>query len=389
MPFEKRCFAQVDLDAIVHNYNYVSNTINDAKIMAVVKANAYGHGALAVAKLLLQNGAQYFGVSGLHEALELRKNGINAHILIFGHTSPKAVKTLAKYNISQTVYSLEYAQSLNAAAKSENAVLNIQIKTDTGMGRLGFLFRDNLNAACDEITKVCQMENLNAEGIFTHFAVADSKKQSDINYTKKQYALFSKGIEILKNRDITFDFTHCCNSAAAFMYPEFKSTLVRAGIVLYGEAPSAQLEITSLKTALQLKAVISQVKHIKKGSYESYGRTFCAKSDMKIATVCAGYADGYPRAMSNLGTVSINNKPAKVIGRVCMDQLMVDVTDIENVKEGDIATLYGSDAADSVKAVAKIANTINYEIICSVGHRVPRVYMQNGKVLNIVDYLEQ
>ncbi len=389
MQFERRCFAEVDLDAILHNYNCVLNNAKGAKVMAVVKANAYGHGAVKTAKFLQQNGAEFFGVSGLQEALELRKNGINSHILIFGYTSPKAADILAQNNFSQTVYSLEYAKELSKQAQKCNEKINIQIKTDTGMGRIGFAVRDDVKAACEEIAQVCDLPNLKAEGIFTHFACADSKEPSDVAYTKSQYALFKSAIDALKNRDISFELIHCCNSAAAFMYPEFTNTLVRAGIVLYGENPSLDLDIGELKTAIQLKAVISQVKDVKKGSFESYGRTFCAPKDMRIATICAGYADGYPRVMSNIGTICVSGKPAKVLGRVCMDQLMVDVSDIENVQIGDIATLYGGDIADSVSDIAKCTNTINYEIICSVGHRVARVYTQNGKEVDVVDYLSQ
>ncbi len=388
MQFIRRCFAQIDLDAIINNYNCIKNAVNGANVMAVVKADAYGHGAVTIAKHLWQNGANYFGVSGLQEALELRKNGIEAEILIFGYTVESAALDLAQNNIQQTVYNLQYAQKLNDFAKKNNVHLNVQIKVDTGMGRLGFAARDSVQNACDEIEAVCKLSNLKATGIFTHFAAADSKQQADVLYTKNQHEMFIKTIEILKQRNISFDLVHCCNSAAAFMYPQFASNLVRAGIALYGENPSKDMNITQLKPTIKFKAIISQVKNIKKGSFESYGRTFCAEKDMKIATVCAGYADGYPRAMSNVGIVKINEKPAKVIGRVCMDQLMVDVSEIDNVKEGDIATLFGAGAFNSVTDIANIANTLNYEIICGVGRRVPRVYIKGGKEIGYVDYLD-
>ncbi len=387
MQFERRCFAQIDLDAIMHNYNYIKKTVDDAKIMAVVKADAYGHGAVGVAKFLWENGADYFGVSGLKEALELRNSGIKADVLVFGYTDEKSSIKLAKYNIEQTVYNLQYAQNLNNAAKQNNVCLNVQIKVDTGMGRLGFLARDDVEKACDEIEAVCKLSNIKVKGIFTHFAAADSKQQADVLYTENQYDIFVQTLDELKKRRISIDLVHCCNSAAAFMYPQFKNKLVRTGIALYGESPSEDLNITQLKPAIKLMAVISQVKNINKGSFESYGRTFCAQKDMKIATVCAGYADGYPRAMSNIGVVSVNNMKAKVIGRVCMDQLMVDVSEIEDVKEGDIATLFGTGQCNSVLEVANISNTLNYEIICGVGRRVPRVYIKGGEEISFVDYL--
>ncbi len=388
MQFKRRCFAQIDLDAIINNYNCIKNAVNGAHVMAVVKADAYGHGAVTTAKHLWQNGANYFGVSGLQEALELRKNGIEAEILIFGYTAESAALDLAQNNIQQTVYNLQYAHNLNDLAKQNNVYLNVQIKVDTGMGRLGFAARDNVQNACDEIEAVCKLSNLKATGIFTHFAAADSKQQADVLYTQNQHEIFTKTIDTLKQRGVNFNLVHCCNSAAAFMYPQFTNNLVRAGIALYGENPSKDMNIKQLKPAIKLKAIVSQVKNIKKGSFESYGRTFCAEKDMKIATVCAGYADGYPRAMSNVGTVKINEKPAKVIGRVCMDQLMVDVSEIDNVKEGDIATLFGAGAFNSVTDVANMANTLNYEIICGVGRRVPRVYIKDKKEISFVDYLD-
>lgn len=389
MDFERRCWAQVDLDALRHNFALVRAAASGTPVMAVVKADAYGHGAVRTAKLLAAEGAACFGVSGLEEALELRRAGISQPILILGYTTPAAAHTLAEHAIVQTVYAAEYAAALSREAQSAGVRVAVHIKLDTGMGRIGFAVRDNMEAALAEIAAACALPGLAAEGLFTHFAVADSTDDDDIAYTQYQHALLQQAIDGLAARGIAFSTVHCCNSAGTFVHPAFHHHLVRAGIILYGENPSHDTALPGLRPALCLKAAVSHVKEVAAGDYESYGRTFRAERPMRVATVSVGYADGYPRLLSNRGTLSLHGKPARVLGRVCMDQLMVDVTHIPEAKPGDAAVVYGAEAADSASHIADMTGTINYEILCNIGRRVPRVYVENGAETEIVDYLKE
>lgn len=389
MDFERRCWAQVDLDALRHNFALVRAAAAGTPVMAVVKADAYGHGAVRAAKLFAAEGAACFGVSGLEEALELRRADIRLPILILGYTTPAAARTLAQHEIVQTVYAADYAAALSHEAKSAGVRVKVHIKLDTGMGRIGFAVRDNMEQALDEIARACALPGLAAEGLFTHFAAADSKEAGDMAYTEYQHDLLRQTIDGLAARGVAFSLVHCCNSAGTFMYPAFHHDLVRAGVILYGENPSHDAMLSDLRPALCLKAAVSHVKDVAQGDYESYGRTFCADKPMRVATVSVGYADGYPRLLSNRGTLSLHGKPARVLGRVCMDQLMVDVTDIPEAKTGDAAVVYGADAADSAAHIADMTGTINYEILCNIGRRVPRVYVENGAEMEMVDYLQQ
>ncbi|MEG1932642.1 MAG: alanine racemase, partial [Pygmaiobacter sp.] len=265
--------------------------------------------------------------------------------------------------------------------------VNIHIKVDTGMGRIGFDALDDFDAALFEIEEATHLPGLCPVGIFTHFSVSDSKRPSDIEYTKKQYALFCSTIEHLAAKGIAFPIKHCCNSAAIFMYPEMQLDLVRPGVVLYGHQPSPDVVCPGLSGALQIKAAISLVKRIRAGDDISYGRIFRAEHDMMVATLAVGYADGYQRALSDCGIVSIHGKPARVVGRVCMDQMVVDVTDIPNVRQGETAIVFGGGAADTLDDIAAKCHTINYEILCDIGRRVPRVYVRAGKPISVTDYM--
>ena len=355
--------------------------------MAVVKADAYGHGDAVVSTVLEEAGADKFAVSGFAEAMRLRRAGVTRPVLVLGYTSPQKAAMLSINTITQSVYSLEYAHALSAAAVAAHTTVNIHIKVDTGMGRIGFAARDDMETALDEIAEATRLPGLCPTGIFTHFAVSDSKQPSDIAYPKTQYALFCEVIERLAARGLAFSLKHCCSSAAIFMYPEMQLDLVRPGVVLYGYQPSADVQCLELRGALEIKAAISLVKTIKAGDDLSYGRIFRAAQDMTIATLAVGYADGYQRALSDKGIVSIHGKPARVVGRVCMDQMIVDVTDIPNVKQGDIAIVFGGGAADSLDDIAAKCGTINYEILCDIGRRVPRVYIRSGKQISVTDYM--
>lgn len=387
MEFEKRCWAEIDLDRMEHNLKVIKKQAPKSQIMAVVKADAYGHGDAVVANVLEEAGADKFAVSGFAEAMRLRRAGVTRPVLVLGYTSTQKAAMLSINTITQSVYSLEYARALSSAAVAAHTTVNIHIKVDTGMGRIGFAARDDLETALTEIAEATRLPGLCPTGIFTHFAVSDSKQPSDIAYTKTQYTLFCDVIKRLAERGIAFSIKHCCNSAAIFMYPEMQLDLVRPGVVLYGYQPSPDVNCAELCGALEIKATISLVKKIKAGDDISYGRIFRAEKDMTIATLAVGYADGYQRALSDKGIVSIHGKPARVVGRVCMDQMMVDVTEIPGVKQGEVATVFGGGAADSIDDIAAKCGTVNYEILCDIGRRVPRVYTRGGKQISITDYM--
>ncbi len=370
MEFLHRTWAEISKSAIIHNFKEIKSQAGDAKIMAVVKADAYGHSAEIAAPLLEKCGVDGFAVSNIEEALSLRNTGIKKPILILGYTPVNFVKTLAENNISQCVYSLEYAQRLSDYAEAADVKLNIHLKLDTGMSRLGFDLRKDISGIKDAVW-AAKLPCFNVEGIFTHFAAADSDTAENTAFTEGQFERFMAGVEALRREGIIPKIIHCDNSAALC---RGKHTLdaVRPGIILYGLSPDRAFN-TNLKLlpAMSVKSVVSLVKTIRKGECVSYGMTYKAEKDMKIATVAAGYADGYPRKLSNKGEVLINGKRAKIIGRICMDQFMIDVSDIENVAMGDEVTLFGSGL--SVDEIAEGSDTINYEIVCGIAPRVPRV----------------
>ncbi|MCI6639311.1 MAG: alanine racemase [Pygmaiobacter massiliensis] len=387
MEFEKRCWAQIDLDRLEENFAFIRSRVPHSQIMAVIKADGYGHGDSVTAYTLQKAGADQFAVSNFTEAVRLRKAGIRQPILILGYTDPSRAPELAAQSIRQCVYSLPYAQALSGHAQAAGVTVPIHIKLDTGMGRIGFSATATPALAAQEAAAACRLPGLRPEGIFTHFAASDSALPEHLAYTKQQFELFCQTIELLGQHKIVFPVRHCCNSAAIFAHPEMQLDMVRAGIILYGCAPSDDICCTGLKPVLSLRAVVSHIKKLPAGCHVSYGCTFQAKTDRLIATLTAGYADGYPRALSNMGVVDLHGKPAKVVGRVCMDQMMVDVTDIPGVKPQDEAILFGAGAADSTAQAAQKCNTIPYELLCQISRRVPRIYMHKGNILQIADYL--
>lgn len=386
LEFERRCWAEVDLGALRHNFELVRRAADGAAVIAVVKADAYGHGDAAVARLLEGEGADGFAVSGFEEAMRLRRAGVEAPILILGYTGAENAAALSENNITQTVFSSEYAQELSDAACAAGVTVRIHIKLDTGMSRIGFDAVGNADTVA-AVESVCRLPGLHAAGIFTHFAVADSTLADDVSFTHAQYARMCAAVDELSDRGVTFETVHCCNSAGTFAYPEFHRDAVRPGIILYGENPSAEVTLPGLRSAMRLKCCVSMVKELPAGRCISYGRTFESSRPMRVATLTVGYADGYPRAMSNRGIVEICGKPARVLGRVCMDQMMVDVTDIPEAAAGDASTVFGGDVSDSVETLAHTAGTIPYEILCSIGRRVPRLYLDGGREVDMVNYL--
>ena len=387
----KRTWAEVSLDNIRHNFFEIKSRLSyDVKVMSVVKADAYGHGAKFVAPLLDKLGSDWFAVSNIEEALQLRELKINKPILILGYTPPFMAKTLAENNISQALLCKEYAAELSQFAAKQGVTVKVHVKIDSGMGRIGFVHHDeNDNSAVDEICS-SKLPGLDFEGIFTHFAASDTDGDETGEYTAHQFKMFCDIIDKLKSHGIKFRLRHCCNSAATLHNTEMQLDMVRPGIILYGNEPSPFFrDKYGLKPAMTLKSVISMIKTVNPGESISYGRTFTAEKPIIAATVPVGYADGYPRMLSNRGFVMIKGKAAPIVGRVCMDQMIVDVTNIDNVKSGDEVLLFGHDENGtlSIEDFSLMCQTVNYETMCIIGKRVTRVYYENGKEIGTLNYV--
>ena len=389
----RRTWAEIDLDALAQNFREVRKAADPkAMVCCVVKADAYGHGAVRVAREFASLGADWFAVSNLEEALQLRRAGIETPVLVLGYTPADKAGTLSRENVSQCVYSLEYARDLSRFAREVGVKVNIHLKIDTGMSRLGFYYQDisRDEAAVEEVKEACSLPGLVPQGIFTHFAVSDEGQAGDA-FTMRQFGCLKEMIESLARAGVTFPVRHCANSAGVFDYPLSHLDMVRAGIVLYGLYPSGELRSRpALKPALALKSVVSHVKTLLPGATVSYGRKFTAQHEMRVATVPVGYADGYPRLLSPGGAeVLIRGKRCPILGRICMDQLMADVTALDQVRVGDTVTLIGRDGEEEITAdeLAEKEGTINYEVVCALSKRVPRVYVKNGKVDSIYDAL--
>ncbi len=389
----RRAWAEIDLDAAACNYRAVRAAAGSGvMVCCVIKADAYGHGAVRLARVYESLGADWFAVSNLEEALQLRFSGITHPVLVLGFTPAEEARTLAEHHISQCVYSTAYARDLSRYAVEAGVTVKIHVKIDTGMSRLGFYYQDisRDEAAVKEVKEACTLPGLYPEGIFTHFAVSDSGSEGDA-FTMRQFGCFKEMIESLLREGVSFDVRHCANSAAVFDYPLSHLDMVRAGIVLYGLSPSENLRAKpDLRPLLSLKSVVSHVKAIEPGSTVSYGRTFTAKDRLRIATVPVGYADGYPRILSAGGAqVLIHGRRCPVLGRICMDQLMADVTGLEDVKIGDAVTLIGRDGVEEITAeeMAAWEGTICYEVVCGLSKRVPRVYLADGKVDSIYNQI--
>ncbi|EWM52665.1 alanine racemase [Ruminococcus flavefaciens] len=373
-PYLKRAWAEVSLSGLRRNVEVI-RSLNSEKteIMAVVKADAYGHGEEKIVRCLAEEcGIKYFAVSNLDEAVAVRKSAPEAEILILGYTPPEYAHEIAAYNIIQGVVSTEYALEL---VKNTKDTIRCHIKIDTGMGRIG-LKHDTPEECAGEIEEMMKIDKLSVEGIYTHFAVADSDDPDNIAYTDRQEKFITDTYDVLAGRGIKLRHLHFMNSAATCYRNNPRSTLSRAGIILYGLHPDVSLEIPAgLEPIMELKAVISHVKTVKPGDCISYGRTFVADREMRIATVTIGYADGYSRLLSSKGEILVHGKRCRIVGRVCMDQLMMDVSDVPEAKSGDIVTLIGIDGGDRITAddLAQIYGTIGYEVVCGISKRVPRI----------------
>ena len=390
----RRTWAQISLNRIEHNYKVIREQISDrTKLCCVIKADAYGHGALEFAELYEQLGADFFAVSNLEEALQLRIGGIKLPILILGYTPASYAKELSDNNISQAILSLEYAKELSESAKTFGVCVKSHIKIDTGMSRIGIMCQDTKrDNAPEEVMEIFSLSNLEIEGIFTHFAVSDEKESGE-EYTLHQIECVEYIINSLKENGIDTDkiIKHCSNSAAIMDYKSAHMDMVRAGIILYGLSPSSKLKgQIALKPAMEIKSVVAHIKDVEAGTTISYGRTFEAEKKMKIATVPIGYADGYIRNLANDAYMIVKGKKAKVVGRICMDQCMIDISEIEGVKVGDTVTVVGKTGNTEITMddVASWTGTINYEVVCLVGKRVPRVYVRDKEVTAVTSLID-
>ncbi|PKM53962.1 Alanine racemase [Petrocella atlantisensis] len=381
----QRVVAEINLDAIIHNYREIRKYLSEGtKICSVIKADGYGHGAIPIAKTLSEEGVDAFAVAASHEAVLLRKNNIHCPILVLGYTSEDDYHDMVKHDITQTVFRLDMAEKLSAVAMQLGKMARIHIKIDTGMGRIGFEPDDQ---ALQIIKKISKLPMIKIEGIFTHFSRAD---ESDHSTSHIQLDIFKGFIAKLKEAGIEYFDLHMSNSAGLIEVHQAEFNMVRVGIALYGLYPSYEVDHTlfKLKPALTLKSNIILLKEMDEGMPISYGGTYVTGRKTKVATIPVGYGDGYPRALSSKGRVLIRGSYAPVIGRICMDQFMVDVTDIEGVKEGDVVVLIGDMMGQgiSVEEIASHMDTINYEVVCQLGKRIPRVYYKNQKPVLSIDY---
>lgn len=386
----RRVHADIDLDAVLFNFEQMNKNLpEETQIMAVVKTDAYGHGAVPLASLL--EPMEYlwgFATATVDEAVELRQAGIKKPILILGYSFPESYPEIVKYDIRQTVFAYEMAEALSKEAVRQNKKAYIHIKLDTGMGRIGY---QDAECAAKDAVQMKQLPMIEMEGVFTHFANADVENK---DYTLNQIRKFQDMITVMENKGITFRFKHCANSAGIIEFSDYKFDLVRAGIISFGLWPSNEVkkDVVQLKPILSLKSHVVFVKEVEAGTAVSYGSTWVAQEKRRLATIPVGYGDGYPRSLSNKGYVLIKGYKAPIVGRVCMDQLIVDVTDIpEEVHTGDRVTLIGQDGEHTISAeeLGDLSGRFNYELMCDLGNRIARIYYKDGKIKEIRDYFEK
>jgi alanine racemase len=374
-----RVRADINLDAIHHNLQQVKSKINkNSKLMAVIKADGYGHGAGMIAKYC-DDVIDSYAVAIVEEGIALRQEGFTKPILLLGYTHPSQYEDLLKYNLTPAIFSFDMAKPLSDLGVKAGKTLKVHIKLDTGMSRIGFV--DN-SVGVEEVVKISKLPNIEIEGIFSHLARADEK---DKIYANAQFQRFTNFYNKLKVQGVNIPIRHISNSAAIMELQSMNLELVRSGIITYGLYPSEEVDKgeLSLVPAMELKTHISYIKTLPSGVAVGYGGTYVTKGETVVATIPVGYADGYPRSLSNKGEVIINGKRASIIGRICMDQFMVDVTHIPNVKVGDTVTLMGRDKEEFIpcEEVANLAGSFNYEFVCDISKRVPRVYYFNNKVV--------
>ena len=373
-------WAEIDLDAIAHNVSaYKRHVGPNVEVMAVVKANAYGHGALPVARTALLAGATRLAVHRAIEGVELRQAGIDAPILVMGYTPPSGAEMVMRWRLTPSLMTLEFAQALSARASALGATVPVHVKVDTGMSRYGLMPAE----AIDFLLAIQKLPGLYLEGLFTHFATAD---WADLTHTRGQLGVFTDVIQAARSAGIEFPLVHAANSAATMRLPEAHFDAVRPGIGLYGLDPSTEWPpVFELRPALALKSLVSRVRQLPTGAGVSYGRTFITQKPTLAALVPVGYGDGYHRILSNRGSVLIRGGRAPILGRVCMDQFVVDVSHIPGVQQDDEVVIVGPQRDERIRAeeVASLAGTINYEVTTSLLPRVARVYTREGEVVEV------
>jgi len=381
MDKHSRVYAKIDLDAIWWNLDEMKKNIPaDSKMICVVKTDGYGHGAVPIARMTEEREDVWgFAVATVEEAEILRANGIKKPVMILGFAFPEHYEQVVRLDLRPAVFKYEMACQLSEEAKKQGKVLSIHIAVDTGMSRIGYQVTEE---AADEVKRICELPDIRVEGLFTHFSKAD---ETDKEFTHYQLGEYSRFLHMLTERGVNIPMHHSANSAGIVDVPESGMELVRPGIAMYGLYPSEEVckDTVILKPAMELKTHIAYIKSLDAGRMISYGGTFVTERTMRIATIPVGYGDGYPRALSNKGFVLIHGKKAPILGRVCMDQFMVDVTHIPEAKELDEVTLAGSDNGTvlTIEELGDLGDRFNYEFICCIGKRVPRVYMRNGVIV--------
>lgn len=384
----ERVKAVVSLDAIAHNFEEMKKNIADGtKIVAVIKADGYGHGAEAIARLI--EGYEYiwgFAAATAEEAIQLKDAGVKKPVLILGLVFEEYFQELIQKEVRMTVCDYDMAKALSEEAVRQGRQVHIHIGLDTGMSRIGFADKPE---SVEEIKRIAALSNIEIEGMFTHFARADETDKSPAEDQLKRYLAF---VELLEKAGVQIPLKHCSNSAGIIRMPEANLNMVRAGITIYGIYPSAEVErdIVKLLPAMELKSHVAFVKDLPAGTAISYGGTFASETDLRVATIPVGYADGYPRTLSNKGWVLIHGQKAPILGRICMDQFMVDVTHIADVKHGDEVTLIGRDGDESIHIdeLGDLSGRFSYEFACDISKRVPRVYIKDGREWGDLTFFE-
>ncbi len=383
--YNARAWAEIDLDAIAHNVQSIKNLVGDAKILCVVKANAYGHGFFETAKTMLENGADILGVATFEEAKQLRLSGFMQPILVLGSVHTSLASDMVRYNISATITDGLLARTMSKAAIQQNKQAKFHIKIDTGMSRLGFSANDE---GIKKIKEICSLPYVCLEGLFTHLACADERDRA---FTDNQYEKFMYVANSLEKDGITFTYKHICNSAGVVEYPEYHLDMVRPGIIIYGLYPDENISRDKLDLipAMTVKARITRIDEKEENTPVSYGATYKTAKKAKLATVPIGYADGYLRCLSGTAVMSVNGIIVPVVGRICMDQCMIDVSAVNNINVGDEVIVFGNggDKQITLEELAARAGTVPHEILSLTGNRTPRVFIKDGKIIDVLTYL--
>ena len=377
-----RVAATINLDAICNNIKMTKKLLSETtKIMAIIKADGYGHGAIPIAKALDEIGIDAYGIAIVEEAIELRDAGIKKPLLVLGYTPKEQLKQLVEYDINQTVFQYGSAKELSIEAMKQNKIAKIHIKVDTGMTRIGFT---DTEESIEEIKKIALLKGIKITGILSHFACADERDKTSAQNQLRRFLHF---VNRLEEEGIHIPNKHIANSAAIIDMPEANFDMVRSGISTYGLYPSDEVDKSKLplEPAMEIRSHVSYIHEVGPGVGIGYGSTFVTSKNMKIATIPVGYGDGYPRQLSSKGRVLVHGQSAAILGRICMDQFMVDVSEIEHVEQGDVVTLVGKDGNEfiTVEELANMAGSFNYEFVCNVGKRIPRLYYHNNKIIEV------